>query len=307
MTVLKAELRRAAGTLRTRSGHHEPPLPPPLPPGATVVVPGRGELFVRRLPGPGAPDAVPVLLLHGWMWTADLNWWAVYESLGLHRPVIAPDLRDHGRSMRTEAPFRLEDAADDAAALLDVLGVERVVACGYSMGGPVAMLLAERHPEKVAGLVLGAATLDFSSGSWVASARWRLMPLLGAVIRLGPFEWALNRSLRWSARHDPTLAAHRAWVAGEWRRQSAKDIVDGGEAMADFDMRERARALRHLPSSVVLPLADQLVAPWRQRALAEALDADVFELDGDHFANFVAPKAFTTAIVDAVERVAATP
>ena len=262
---------------------------------------------MRQLPGPQPAEAVPVLLLHGWMWTADLNWWAAYEPLGQQRAVVAPDHRDHGRSMRTEGSFRLEDAADDAAALLDVLGIERVIACGYSMGGPIALLLAERHPEKVAGLVLGATTLDFSSGSWVATARWRLMPLLGAAIRLGQFHWALDRSLRWTAGQDTAFASHRAWVAGEWRRQSAKDIVEGGEAMAGFDMRERAAGLRHLPSAVVLPLADQLVGPWRQRALAEALGAEVIELEGDHFANFLAPKAFATAVVDAVERVAAAP
>lgn len=304
MADVRAEARKVAAIAR-RLRHAEPaaPTPPPLPPGSTVLLPGRGELFVRQVEGPA--DTIPVLLLHGWMWTADLNWWPVYEPLGRDRRVVAPDHRDHGRSMRTEAPFTLEEAADDHAALLDVLGIPQVVACGYSMGGPIAMLLAERHPEKVAGLVLGATTLDFSSGSWWARARWRLMPLLGAAIRLGHGDRIVASYLRVVAEQEPAFSEHRAWVRGEWRRQSAQDIVQGGEAMAAFDMRERASALRHLPTAVVLSNRDQLVGRWRQRAMAEALDAEVVELEGDHFANLEAPKHLAEAVVEGVERVVA--
>ncbi len=303
MPDLRTELRRAREITRRRPElDPEPPVPPPLPPGRTVTVPGRGELFVRNVDGP--EGSVPVLLLHGWMWTADLNWWSVYEPLGAAHPVLAVDHRDHGRSMRTEGAFSLEEAADDHAALLDLLDVPKVIVCGYSMGGPIAMLIAERHPEKVAGMVLAATTLDFSSGSWVAAFRWRLMPLLGGVIRFGHFERIIARHLRWTAERDPEFAPYRAWVAGEWRRQAAKDIVEGGEAMAAFDLRERAHALRHLPTVAVVPNQDQLVEPWRQRALAEALEAEVIELSGDHFANLEAPKPFAAAIVEAVDRVA---
>lgn len=305
MADLRVELRRAREVgRRLREREPEPSLPPPLPPGATVLVPGRGELFVRQAPGPDDAAYPPVLLLHGWTWTADLNWWPAYEPLGRDRRVIAVDHRDHGRSMRNEGPFRLEDAADDAAALLDVLAVEKVIVCGYSMGGPIALLFAERHPERVAGMVLAATTLDFSSGSWLATARWRFMPLLGAVIKLGHFERVVAAYLRWTADQHPTFAPHRAWAAGEWRRQSAKDIVQGGEAMAGFDMRTRAEALRHFPSAVVLTRQDQLVEPWRQRAMAQSLGAVVVEVDGDHFCNFEEPKAFAAGIVEGVEAVA---
>ena len=56
------------------------------------------------------------------------------------------------------ARFRLADCADDAAALLDVLGIDQAIVVGYSMGGPIAQLLWHRHPEKVAGLVLCATS-----------------------------------------------------------------------------------------------------------------------------------------------------
>src|SRR5439155_21497580 len=67
---------------------------PPLPPAEVVTVPGRGEMFVRRTSG---GDGVPVLLLHGWMATADLNWFLLFQELSRHHLAIARDLRGHGR------------------------------------------------------------------------------------------------------------------------------------------------------------------------------------------------------------------
>ncbi|HLH13678.1 MAG TPA: hypothetical protein VKV16_02730, partial [Solirubrobacteraceae bacterium] len=61
-----------------------PPMPPcEMPPARTVSVPGRGEFFVRdtALAAEPADDRPPVLLLHGWVVSADLNWHSAYESL----------------------------------------------------------------------------------------------------------------------------------------------------------------------------------------------------------------------------------
>jgi 3-oxoadipate enol-lactonase len=109
-----------------------------------VHVPGRGEFFLRDTGG----DGTPVLLLHGWTASADLNWYAQYDALRAagHR-VLAIDHRGHGRGLRTYVDFRLDDCADDAIALLEVLGVGRAVAVGYSMGGPIALSAARRHPD----------------------------------------------------------------------------------------------------------------------------------------------------------------
>ena len=119
---------------------------PWLPEGRTLVVPGRGELFYRshRHADPAAPT---VLLLHGWTATADLQFFTAYEALAARCSFVTLDHRGHGRGLRPEARFELEDAADDAAALVEALGVGPVITVGYSMGGPVSMLLARRHPR----------------------------------------------------------------------------------------------------------------------------------------------------------------
>ncbi|HUR17824.1 MAG TPA: alpha/beta fold hydrolase [Acidimicrobiales bacterium] len=119
---------------------------PQLPPGRTVDLPGRGRTFVREAAGPaGAPT---LLLLHRWTVTADLNWFTAYEPLSRHFRVIALDHRGHGQGIRSWKPFRLEDCADDDAALAQVLGIDRLIPVGYSMGGPVAQLLWRRHRHR---------------------------------------------------------------------------------------------------------------------------------------------------------------
>ena len=69
-------------------------------------------------------------------------------------PLVALDQRGRGRSRDLPAPYTLVQHADDTARALDALGIDRVLAVGHSMGAFVATRLAERHPDRVTGLVL---------------------------------------------------------------------------------------------------------------------------------------------------------
>jgi pimeloyl-ACP methyl ester carboxylesterase len=95
-----------------------------------VDLPGRGTTVVREWAGP--PGAPVVVLVHGVTLTADLNWSGVQPTLGQRFRVIAFDQRGHGRGPDPGPSFRLEDCADDIAALAEVLGAERVTVVGYS-------------------------------------------------------------------------------------------------------------------------------------------------------------------------------
>ena len=79
--------------------------------------------------------------------------------------MITLDLRWHGQGI--QAPeMSLYDCADDVAALADVLGIERFVAAGYSMGGAVAQRVWRQHPDRVEGLVLAATSAAFRFTPW---------------------------------------------------------------------------------------------------------------------------------------------
>lgn len=279
-----------------------PPIPPPLPSGHVVDLPGRGEVFYRRDVG-GEPGAPTLLLLHGWTASADLQWFTAYDALAARYPFVAIDHRGHGRGLRSTQPFTLEATADDAAALVRALGLERVITIGYSMGGPVALLVAQRHPDLVAGMVVEATALDFSLmlGERI---RWRALPLLEAVVRSRVSRWFTNRWLAREVENAPELDQWVPWILAEIRRNDPTAIAEAGRSLARFDAGAWAGELG-VPAASVVTTADRLVAPSRQRALAEALDAEVFELDGDHQVTVAQPAAFAAATRRAVDAVSA--
>jgi pimeloyl-ACP methyl ester carboxylesterase len=98
----------------------------------------------------------PLVLLHGGLGASEM-FGAALERLAEGHRVIAVDLQGHGRTADVDRPIRLETMAEDLAALLDHLGLERVDAVGYSLGGGVAFPLAVRHPDKVRRLVVVSA------------------------------------------------------------------------------------------------------------------------------------------------------
>ena len=297
--------RRARQTVRStrprRRTAAAPPLPPAVPLGRVVNLPGRGEVFVRDSGGTSARPAV--LLLHGWTASADINFYPVYACLAESYRMIALDLRGHGRGMRSTEPFSLEDCADDAAAVLDQLGAGRVIVVGYSMGGPVGLLLARRHPEQVAALVMQATALE-----WQRAAReravWRMLPLLDLGLRSGAGGIVVERVLRRAAWEAPELDGYRPWLAAEFRRATARDLVAAGRALSRYDASPWAGQL-NVPAAMLVTTRDRLVRPAKQRELAEVLRACVLEIDADHDVPLAKGDQYATLTRLAVDKVAA--
>ena len=131
-----------------------------------IPVPG-GELAVGRWGTLG--DGPPVLAIHGI--TASHLAWGMVAPL-VTAPVVAPDLRGRGGSGSLPGPYGMAAHAADCVAVLDALGVEQAVVVGHSMGGFVASVLAHRHPDRVARLVLvdGGAPLTLPDGVDIETA-----------------------------------------------------------------------------------------------------------------------------------------
>jgi 3-oxoadipate enol-lactonase len=267
---------------------------PWLPSGRTVQIADRGEFFVRvhEHPDPSAPW---LLLLHGWTASADLQYFTAYEALAEHWSFVAIDHRGHGRGLRSTVPFTLEDAADDAAAVVRALGIERVVAIGYSMGGPISMYLARRHPDLVEALVVQATALE-----WRASRferwRWRWLPLLGYGLRSWYYPRSVVRIVLRAVPAGHPLEPYVGWIAAEMLRNSAHVMVEAGRALRFHDARAWAPTLP-VPAVSLITTRDHLVPPRKQRALADALGAEVFELRGDHLCTMAQPELYSEMIV----------
>lgn len=305
----------AASRSRPGTGGAAAPTPPPgLPPGRVVDVPGRGEMFVREAPGPHS-DSPVVVLLHGWMFAADLNWFTCYGPVSEVARVIAVDHRGHGRGLRASEPFRLADVADDVAALLRHLGTGPVVAVGYSMGGAVAQLLWQRSPDVVHGLVLCA-----TAASWADSPRnrlvWRGMGLLQVVLRVLPRFWwerlvhaqvsgrlpfAVTRMI--NSETPPEVLELLPWLIGELDRGSAEDVAEAGRELSRYDARGWLPSV-DVPTAVVVTTRDQLVPPSDQRALAARIPgAQCYEVALDHDAAVADTGLFTATLRKALDHV----
>jgi pimeloyl-ACP methyl ester carboxylesterase len=98
----------------------------------------------------------PLVLLHGGLGAGEM-FAPVLPLYAADREVILPDLQAHGRTADIDRPLDVRTMADDIAALIDHLGLDRPDVMGYSLGGGVALQLAVRHPEKVGRLVVVSA------------------------------------------------------------------------------------------------------------------------------------------------------
>ncbi|WAL66420.1 alpha/beta fold hydrolase [Amycolatopsis cynarae] len=297
--LLRAQLRRGAGVFRPVG-----PVPrdiavaPELPPGDVITLPGRGPVFVRRADGPAGE--VPLLLLHGVTWSADINFHGVLAPLAKTRPVIAMDQRGHGRGLPIAGPVEIEDLADDAVAVLDALGIERAIFGGFSLGCLVSLQAALRHRDRVAGLVLGAGSLYYRDlvrdRLFLAAVRPATVFArrgLGATIAARYF--GMNR-----ARRNEEFRRIWPWLRAELARTPASSVLAVLGAVARYDLRHRVESLRELPSAVVLTTGDTICHPRMQQDLAERLGARIVRVDGDHDLPFADPDAYREAMLTAL-------
>ena len=271
---------------------------PILPPGAAMELPGRGTTFVRHVEGP--PGAPTLVLLHGWTATADLNWFTTYHPLGRQYRVIAIDHRGHGRGIRSKKAFRLEDCADDAVAVCDVLGIERFVPVGYSMGGPIAQLIWRQHPDRVAGLVLCA-----TSGYFVTSREERMSFLglsgLAAVARLTPLQ--ARRWLTAQLYLQRKTEQWEPWAVQEASMHDWRMVLEAGKAIGSFSARPWLGEV-DVPTSVVITMRDRVVPVRRQVRLFESIKgAEAFRVDGDHDAVVANADRFVPTLLRATHSV----
>jgi pimeloyl-ACP methyl ester carboxylesterase len=261
------------------------PLPlPDLPLGRRVELPGRGTTFVREVEGP-SPDAPTVVLLHGLTASGGLNWFQAFGALSRRYRVLAIDHRGHGRGLRTRRRFTLADCADDAAALMEVEGIDRAIAVGYSMGGPIGQLLWKRHPERVAGLVLCATSDRFVPGRREQLVFVTAMGAVAGTTRLGdlvtrvPIGWLQSRAAGGVRTRPETF---RRWARAEMRRHDWRMVAEATGAIGNYNA-SRWIGTVDVPTAVLVTTEDKAVAPLDQARLALRIpDATMHKVDDGH-------------------------
>jgi 3-oxoadipate enol-lactonase len=276
---------------------------PALPSVREVVLPGRGTTVAYESAGP--PDAPTLMLLHGLGATASLNWFTSFPVLEDEFHVVAPDHRGHGRGIRAATPFTLEDAADDVVALADALGIERFVAVGYSMGGPIAQLVWRRHHDRVTGLVMCATSYRFRAAP-AEHLMFAALPVIAIARRFLPEALARHIIAHVAGAHL-SETGFADWARRELLRRDPRAVWQAAAALGGYSAAPWIGEI-DVPTSVLVHTRDQLVPPPRQAELAAAIPGAVRHVvDADHFAVVRDPDAFVRALVPAVHHAASAP
>ena len=204
-------------------------------------------------------EAHPLVLLNS-LGTSHSSWAPVVDQL--NGSPIRYDMRGHGLSDGPPGPYSIEMLAEDLIGLLDALDVERVVLCGLSIGGMVAMQTAAMAPERLRGLVLCDTTLKMPEPAmWTERARQAREEGLDELA-----DAAIERWFTPEFRKTPFARGIRNMVA----RTSPEGYAGCCEAIGSMDLEEAARSIR-VPTRVFVGEHD----PATPVAAAEAICAAI--------------------------------
>ena len=175
----------------------------------------------------GRRDGVPLVLLHGGGSTIEVTFSRVLPVFAGSRRVIAVEEQGHGRTTDRDAPVTFESSADDVAALLRHLKVDKADIFGFSNGASVALQVAIRHPQLVRKLVF-ASSMTKKDGAH--PQLWEFMkqadfsnmpqPLKDAFLRVNPDEQSSRRCTTRTPRGCRTSRTYRTtWFGRSARRR----------------------------------------------------------------------------------------
>jgi pimeloyl-ACP methyl ester carboxylesterase len=224
----------------------------------------------------------PLVLLHGGTATVATSFGERIPTFAKTRKVIAPEQMGHGHTGDGDRPLSYQQMADDTAALLAQLGVERADVYGRSDGGVVALYLASRHPERVRKLIVEGAALDnrdpLRVATWVESqtpATWPADELWKKISPDGVAHWPIFL--------DKVLTMYKSWPglspAEILAIKAPAMIVIGDRDMVSLE--QAGRMLKALPGSrlCVLPDTDHAKlhrrGAWLDPMIAAFLDQPV--------------------------------
>jgi 3-oxoadipate enol-lactonase len=236
----------------------------------------------------------PLLLLHAFP-LARFMWDAQLDALAASQRVIAFDARGFGLSPLGEGPLTMERIADDAAALLDTLGIERAVVGGCSMGGYAALAFARRHPGRLRALYLQ----DTRAGADSEEARQGRAALAERVLREGAgvaVEAFLPKLLGETTKRDqPALATSLRERILATAPQAIANALHGLAARADS---RPTLAGIGVPTLVVVGSEDVLTPPSESEAMTAAIPGARLEVvpRAGHLANLEQPAAVSAAL-----------
>jgi pimeloyl-ACP methyl ester carboxylesterase len=218
----------------------------------------------------------PLVLLNGIAMTA-VSWEVVARPLAKHYRVIRCDFR--GQLMTpVPPPKNVADHADDVAALLDHLGIEKAHIAGTSFGGVVGTLVASRYPDRVRSLTTIASADGFDELMADEVAHWRAACVASLESsdrgHLSDILEPMVYSPAWVEKHKAERTQRRAQISAlpdAWFR-GLIGLLDSAHSLRLLEELQRIRC----PTLVIAAELDKFVPLDRARGLAEAIEGASF-------------------------------
>jgi pimeloyl-ACP methyl ester carboxylesterase len=239
------------------------------------------------------------------------NFGFVTDAMAEHFTVIEFDLRGYGFSDRPVQHYSMEVWADDCAALLEDIGVERAHVHGTSMGGMVAIKLAAKYPEKVDGLIIDCAS---AKSDFTCRARFEVWKALAQAYGMGSRPLALELATQAASRgflDTPRGPEIVEVIQGVLERNCSVEIFCAAcDAMIEMDLADDLPKIS--APTLVMDGDEDILTPLDQgpqglgnRAIAELIpNADLYVIEGVGHTNLMeAPELSTEVVVGFLDRV----
>jgi pimeloyl-ACP methyl ester carboxylesterase len=243
-------------------------------------------------------EGPPIVLIHGF--GAALDWWdEIAPRLAAGHRVIRLDLIGYGGTEAPASGYTIERQAKLVAAVLDKLGVQRVVAIGHSMDGEVATALAEADPSRIERLVLidspPKAETTFKLGTRLA-----LMPVIGELLSRFMSEATIRKML--AQGFAPGFPVPEKFAADVKQLTYTAFRTAHNDSIAyetEKPVVERLAALNPVPPLLVIfGSQDALVAPESAKLYQRVPGAKVVILDGPGHSPMVEAPEKTLALIE---------
>jgi pimeloyl-ACP methyl ester carboxylesterase len=278
------------------------PASTPFTPPQTQYAQANGASIAYQVLGEGDQDIVfvPGVISHlDLLWEDDVTS-TFFRRLAKLGRLILFDKRDTGLSDSSNADATLEERIDDVQAVMAASDCDHVVLFGFSEGGPMSIVFAASHPERVRALILGAAAARWPSAPEYPCGR-ESDEAIDALEHIARYRWGMGDTTELFL---PSRAnsIHTRRLMARYERMSASPtaFLRMLQLIRQIDVRPLLPSIR-VPTLVIQRLQDRVTPRFHGRYLAEHIpDCRYFEQPGDHSLRF-ASSGDTDTLLDEVK------
>jgi 3-oxoadipate enol-lactonase len=248
----------------------------------------------------GLPQGIPIVFIHGFPFSHEM-WEPQMRVLPNSYRAIAYDVRGHGKSEVGDGQYTIELFVDDLIALLDHLVIDKAILCGLSMGGYIALRAVERHPSRVAGLLLCDTKSEPDTNEAKIGRTTTLKQLKSAGLNV--FAEDFLKRIFWDKsfeRNPQAIELIRKIILAN------SPLAIGGALLALASRTDTTSALESIsiPTSLIVGNYDKLTPPAVMQSMQTKIGGSELKIlpDAGHMSNLENTKEFNETMLEFLKR-----